>query len=96
MSKKRGGRPKKDKFADLDESFKAEVQGASADALKDIVARITLSNAAIQAEKEDDQDLREKQAAATAAGAIYREAAKAHKTKLAFVRETMKSRGMDA
>ncbi len=93
MGKKRG-RPAKDKFADLPESFREEVYAADADGIKAISSKVALENAQVQSDKDKDEHYKAAKAAAQAAGAFYRETAKMTKLKLDFIRQTKAERGL--
>jgi len=87
---------KKDKFADLEEEFRAKVQGSSDAEIKTLTAEATLNHAELMAQKEKDQDLKEARERASEAGAIYREGTKRYKLKVGFCKLVLETRGKPA
>lgn len=90
------GRPKKDKFADLDKDFKDAAEALSEAELRDRVAKTALDLAALLDAKDKDFDLKEKKEVAKEAGAVYREGIKASKLRTAYLRLMLEAKGKEA
>lgn len=87
-------RKEKDPFEDLNDEFRAKIDGASETDLREEIANIALADGELMAAKQLDQDLKEKRQAASIAGAIYREGFTANRLKQKYIRQTMESRGL--
>lgn len=95
MGKKRG--PKiKDPYAEVPQEFRDTMMAADDKTINEKIAEIAKNNAALQEAKDQDQDLKDKKAAASEAGAVYREGAKACKQKIKYLRDILAGRGRDA
>jgi hypothetical protein len=89
------GRPKKDKFEDLDEDFKDSVAAMDEAGLRSKISEITLNQEAVLEAKENDQDLASKKEEYKVAGASYREATKANKLRVKFLRQVLGDKNKD-
>lgn len=85
---------KENPFEDLPEEF-ADLVNAMKDEqdVRNLVAKITLDQAALMEAKADDADLEAKREAARVAGAIYREGTKLNSLKIKFCRQVLGDRG---
>lgn len=90
------GRPKKDKFADLDDDFKDNVAAKSEVEIRDLIAKTSLDQAALMEAKDLDMDFKMAKETAKEAGAVYREGTKANKLRIAFARQVLNGRGKDS
>ncbi len=85
---------KENPFEDLPEEFKDLVDGLKDEKdVRDLVAKITLDQAALMEAKANDADLESKREAARVAGAIYREGTKLNSLKVKFCRQVLGDRG---
>lgn len=89
------GRPRKDKFADLDDEFKDAIAQSSPEDIKKRVAKIALDNEELLRAKEDDEDLAEKLEIAKDAGAVYREGVKANRLRIQFCKRVLEDKGVN-
>ena len=87
------GRPAKNEFQDLAPEFKEIVEGMSDDEIKFQMAKVSVDEHENRANKKNDQDLEEKKAVYSQAGAIYKEATKANKLKISYCYHILESRG---
>lgn len=87
------GRPKKDKFDDLDSEFKDSVASMDEVAIRSMISTTALDQATLMKAKDDDEDLAEKKALALDAGAVYREGTKHNKLKILFGKRILEDRG---
>ena len=79
----------KDPFAKLDSDFKDAVAGMQEAEARDRIAKITMDTQALLAARKDDEDLKQKQAAARDAGAVYRDAHKMNNLRIEFIRRRL-------
>lgn len=93
MGRPKGSKNKKDRFADLEDEFKADVQAADDDKIKRMVSEASLNHGALMEAKGKDEDLKEKREVASEAGAVYREGTKRYKLKVEFCRLVLDTRG---
>ncbi len=84
---------KKDEFADLDSDFKDAVAGESPEDIRKRIAQVALNELENQRLKKEDTDLETKKEEFKEAGAVYREASKANKLRLKFMRRVLKDKG---
>lgn len=89
------GRPKKDKYADLDSEFKAQAETMDEAKLRDSIAKISLDLSALLEAQEADQDLQMKKEIAKEAGAIYREGKKFSKLATSYLRAMLDAKGKE-
>jgi hypothetical protein len=89
------GRPKKNKFDDLDTDFKDSVAGMSEEQIRAKLAEVALNQAALMAAKSEDEDLKEKKAIAKEAGAQYSEGTKMNRLRTEFCRQVLGDKGKD-
>lgn len=89
------GRPKKDKFADLDEDFRDSIAGMDEAGIKRRIAEIALNQVAMNIAKENDEDLQQKQEAAKVAGEGYREVTKMNRLRIEYARQVLGDKGKD-
>lgn len=89
------GRQKKDKYADLDESFKQEVETLSVAQLRDKITSTALNLEALLELKDNDEDLKLKKEVAKEAGAVYREGKKYAKMATGYLRAMLDAKGQD-
>lgn len=89
------GRPKKDKFADLDEDFKNGVAGMDEVSIRRKISEVALNQEALLDAKADDEDFQQKKAIAKEAGAVYREGTKANKLRIAWCKRVLGDKGKD-
>lgn len=87
------GRPKKDKFDDLDKDFKEEAEKLDEGQLRTKISEIALNQEALMEAKEQDQDLAQKKEQAKEAGAVYREGSKANKLRVRYLRQMLDAKG---
>lgn len=87
------GRTKKGPFDDLPSDFKDAVAQSSPDDIKKRVAAIAIEQAELEKAKEADQDYQEKKAAASAAGAVYRDGKKGAKLRIAYCLQVLGDKG---
>ncbi len=87
------GRPKKDKFEDLDIDFKDSVAAMDESQIRAKLAEVSLNQAALMAAKADDEDLAVKKEIAKEAGAIYREGTKMNKLSIEWARQVLGDKG---
>lgn len=78
----------------IGEELKAKLDGMKAEELKAFLGQVTLDEAENQKQKDEDQDLAEKKAAAKAAGAKYKDVSKANKTKAEYVSYLLEGMGV--
>lgn len=89
----KGKTPKKDKYDDLSDEFKAKVEAATDEGLIEILGEVSKNEELNRRCKEDDQDLAEKKLVYDEANAGYKEATKANKLKTRFVYDLLRARG---
>lgn len=89
----KGKTPKKDKYDDLSDEFKAKAEAASDDGLIDILGEVSKNEELNRRCKKDDQDLAEKKLSYDEANAGYKEATKSNKLKTRFVYDLLRARG---
>ena len=87
------GRPKKDKFDDLDAEFKDSVASMAVDEIRMKIAQVALNEEENLKAKEDDEDLLAKKEAAKFAGEQYAEASKMNRLRIRFMRRILGDRG---
>ncbi len=87
------GRPKKDKFEDLDIDFKDSIAAMTEEEIRAKLAEISLNQAALMQAKSDDEDLKTKKEIAKEAGAIYREGTKANRLRIEWARQVLGDKG---
>lgn len=89
------GRPKKDKdpWADLDSDFKDSAAAMGEGEIRTRIAETTLNQEALMDAKGKDQDLAQKKEAYSTAGAGYREATKANKLRVKYLRYMLEVKG---
>lgn len=95
MGKKRGAKVK-DPYAEVPQEFRDSMMSADEKVLNDKIAEIAKNGAALEEAKEKDEDLKAAKEAAKVCGAVYREAAKANKQKIKYIRDILAGRGKDA
>ncbi len=88
-------RPKKDKWADMPEEFKVDIEEMDETAIRSRIAQVALNQAELMAAKILDDDLTSKREAAKEAGAVYREGTKLNKLKIEYCKEVLDGRGSD-
>jgi hypothetical protein len=89
----KGKTPKKNKYDDLSDEFKAKVEAASNDGLIDILGEVSKNEELNRRCKEDDTGLASlKEKYDTAAGP-YKESSKANRLKTRFVYDLLRARG---
>jgi hypothetical protein len=87
------GRPKKDKFADLDGVFKDEVANMSTEDIRFKISEVALNQEAMNRAMEDDQDLQEKKEQYSLASEPYREAKKRTQLSIQWCRQVLSDKG---
>lgn len=87
------GRPKKGKFDDVPSEFKEAVESESAAQIDQRILAAVKETEEILKAKDDDEDLKEKQAAYREAGAVYKEGVKALRLKQQYCLFIKESRG---
>jgi hypothetical protein len=91
---KRGrGRPKKDPFADLDESFKSEVESASEEHLKALISAAKMGEITAKHAMKEDEDVTRLRGELKEAARPYRETAKACDLRAQYCRKVAEDRG---
>jgi hypothetical protein len=85
--------PKKDPFEDLPEEWKSEFAAKEPVEILKEVSRIALNHSALMAAKAEDSDLASAQAAASEAGAVYREGIKDAKARTNFLAQVLGDKG---
>jgi hypothetical protein len=85
----------KDKFKDLDGEFKDTVASMSEEEIRATIAKVSLNQVELINAKALDQDLIQKRAAASDAGAIYREGTKQNKLRIEFCHQVLGDKGKD-
>lgn len=93
MGKGKGGGLKKDPFADLTEDFKAAIDGGDRDAILAVMGKVAGDQHELMEAKELDLDFKEKQEAASEAGAVYRDGTKLNKLKIKYAKLALDTRG---
>lgn len=78
----------------LDEGLKEQLDSMSKEQLKAFVGQTSLNEMENQKQKKEDQDLAEKKAAATAAGAKYKETTKSNKTRIEYAKYLLEGMGV--
>jgi hypothetical protein len=89
------GRPKKDKFADLDSDFKDAAASMSEAEIRKRLSEIALNQVELVNAKEVDDDLKAAKFRAREAGAIYREGSKMNKLRTEFLHRVLGDAGKD-
>lgn len=92
MEPKQMKKEKKDKFADLDEEFKSNVESMDDDALRQEIAKNAIQEMQNQQMKKDDIHLAEMKAQFDEAGEVYKEATKGNKLRMAFANSILEAR----
>ena len=90
------GRPKKtvkDKWEQLPEEFRSEVDSLSREALEHKIASIAMYQVELMVAKEQDQDLKQKKEASRVAGEVYREGSKQNKLKIEYLKANLDAAG---
>jgi hypothetical protein len=87
------GRPKKDLFQALPESFKDEVASKGPDQLHKLLSDIAKSEEVNKAAAKADKDLKEKREQASIACRSYKEASKLNDIKTKFVMRNLADKG---
>jgi len=82
-----------EKISDLDQFFIESVEGLQGEALKKKLFELDKYEGDLMSQKEDDEDLKEKQAIAKEANAIYSEGFKAIKLKRKFLLRMLTDQG---
>lgn len=90
---KKGFKGPKDPFADLSEDFRSAVEGSSREEIESRIVKVVLDDVTLRKAKKDDQDLKEKQEAASFAAGIYRDGFKANKLKIEFMKKALDDKG---
>ncbi len=90
------GRPKKDKFADLNPEFKTLIDNAKEDDIRKKISEVALNEADNQEAKAADEDLANQKAKAKEAGAQYAEATAANKSAIAYAKYILRNMGKHA
>lgn len=86
----------KNPYSELTEDFKESINNATDDEINQKIAETAKNQAALEEAKEKDEDLKEKKAQASEAGAVYRDGKKANNQKIKYAREVLSGRGKDA
>lgn len=89
------GRPKKNKFDDLDSSFKDGAAAMSEEQIHATLVTVSLNHAALMAAKADDEALKEAKGRASEAGAVYRDGSKQNRLKTDYLRQILGDRGKE-
>ena len=84
---------KKDIFDDLDSDFKDTAANLSPDELNARIAEVAKNEQDNLKHKKEDEDLKEKKAQATAAGAQYKEASKQNNLRIKFLMRVLGDKG---
>lgn len=95
MGRKRGG-SKKDPYAEVPQEFRDAMMSADDKAINDKIAEVAKNAAALEEAKALDEDLKSAKAAASVAGAVYREGKKANMQKIKYLRDILAGRGKPA
>ena len=82
-------------FPLLSDEFKAGVDGAKEEELKNKVVEAQFARLALKRAKEDDQDYQKRKQDFKIAGEIYREGDKYQLQKIQYIRSTLDARGKD-
>jgi hypothetical protein len=91
---KRGrGRPRKDEFADLDEGFKSEAEGATEEQLKAIISKNKLGEITAAAAMKSDEDVQRLSGELKEARRPYKETATACDTRAKYCAKVASDRG---
>jgi hypothetical protein len=83
----------KDPFEALDSDFKDTISGSTVDEINARIAEVAKSEEENQKAKKDDQDLAEKKAQATEAGAQYKEASKMNRLRIRYAMRVLGDKG---
>ena len=89
------GRPKKSEFDMLDSDTQDEIASMDREQLKDYLAKVAMDTANLQKMQEEDQDLKEKKAAASEAGVIYRDGKKRNYQRVKLAMRVLGDKGGD-
>jgi hypothetical protein len=87
------GRPKKDKFDDLPDEWKDQIQQGKLEEIDDEIARLAKGEEENRNLKDQDEDLAAKREEAKVAGEQYREATKGYKLRMRFIMQVLEGRG---
>lgn len=86
---------KKDKYADLDEEFKANAESMDEAKIRDTIAKISLDLSALLEAQELDADLKQKKEIAKEAGEVYRDGKKYARLATSYLRAMLDAKGKD-
>jgi hypothetical protein len=84
---------KKDKFEELPDDFRSNVQSMKSDEIKGVVSKVALDQVELMKAKKEDQDLAEKREQYLNAGAVYKEGSKLNRTKIEFCKMVLDGMG---
>ena len=87
------GFKKKDKYADLDNDFKAALDGADEATCRRKLSEIGINQNELMLAKKNDQDLADKTEIAKEAGAVYREGSKRNALATSYIVERLRNMG---
>jgi len=83
------------KFQKIDEEWRVDMLGRSPEELHKEIVRVAMNMVALDAAKDEDEDLLSLQEQLATARAIYTEGRKESRIKLEFLRATLESKGAD-
>ena len=92
MAGKRG-RPAKDPYELVPAEFKDKINAAADLEVRQMIAQVSLNQAALMEAKEADEDLKQAKEAAKSAGAVYADGTKTNKQCISYGRDLLKARG---
>lgn len=82
-----------EKINDLDQFFLESIQGSDSEKLKDELIKLDKYEGELISQKEDDEDLKQRQEEAKEAGRVYTEGFKAIKLKRQYILRMMSDQG---
>ena len=88
------GRPKKEKFSELDEAWTNTVQGLTTEEVKNRIIKVGIDTRELMEAKKLDQDLAEKKAIYDEANEVYKEGKKTNDLKVDFMLKVLSDRGV--
>lgn len=83
----------KDPFADLSQDFRDAVDAADRVEIRKTVAQVALDQAELMEAQALDEDFSNAKAAASEAGAVYREGTKINRLKIKYAKQVLEGKG---
>lgn len=87
------GKTKKDPFEDLDPEFKDALAAMTVEDINKRIAEVAKNEQENLKMKDEDEDLAEKKAQATEAGAVYKDASKMNRLRIQFAIRVLGDKG---